>query len=447
MLQNSQYTEIWENDTDDVDTCITDSHILPTNPAQTTDKSTSDSLMAFATFILLWQFTYAISDRCITALLRFMSYFVKLLAKLSNSPMLENMSLQFPTSLYKLRKIIHLDKQAFKELVVCPKCHSIYTLESCKKEVRRDMFESHQCTFQRFPHHPQVSRRSSCNATLLRKVVSPATSKIFLYPWKVYCYKSIINTLSSLFNRPNFMQKLNSWRTRPMLPNGYMKDIFDGQIWKEFMSEQCSNFLQQPMNLLLMLNVDWFQPYKHVAYSVGVIYLTIQNLPRHERFLKHNLIICGVIPGPKEPHDNINSYLKPLIEELQLLWRGVRITGDICIRVALCCVACDIPATRKTLGFVSHSAMRGCSKCLKSFMPEGHRFGEKLNYGGFDKESWPLRDSIQHNLVALQHKQANTALQRKEIEQEYGIKYSVLCELPYFKGILSQYTRFRSCIV
>ena len=33
-------------------------------------------------------------------------------------------------------------------------------------------------------------------------------------------------------------------------------------------------------NLLLMLNIDWFKPFEHMQYSIGVIYLVIQNLPR-----------------------------------------------------------------------------------------------------------------------------------------------------------------------
>ena len=64
------------------------------------------------------------------------------------------------------------------------------------------------------------------------------------------------------------------------------------------------------LNLGLMLNVDRFQPYEHTQYSVGVVYLAIMNLPRSERFLTHNIIICSIISGPSEPKHNINSFLK-----------------------------------------------------------------------------------------------------------------------------------------
>ena len=60
-------------------------------------------------------------------------------------------------------------------------------------------------------------------------------------------------------------------------------------------------FLQVPGNLLFMLNTDWFQPFKHTKYSIGVTYLVIQNLPRDIRFKPENIIIVSTIPGPKEP--------------------------------------------------------------------------------------------------------------------------------------------------
>ena len=44
------------------------------------------------------------------------------------------------------------------------------------------------------------------------------------------------------------------------------------------------------------LNLDWFNPCKHIQYSVGVIYLTLLNLPRHIRFHEDNTFVVGIIP-------------------------------------------------------------------------------------------------------------------------------------------------------
>ena len=73
------------------------------------------------------------------------------------------------------------------------------------------------------------------------------------------------------------------------------------------------SFLSQPNSLGLMLNFDFFQPFKHKTYSMGVLYLVVMNLPRNVRFKKENLIIIGVIPGPHEPSLTINTFLTPLV--------------------------------------------------------------------------------------------------------------------------------------
>ena len=167
-----------------------------------------------------------------------------------------------------------------------------------------------------FPNHPQKSKRKPCGQNLLRKVtLKGGTEK--LYSFKVYCYKSIRERLSDTLAGPTIASRCEEWRDR-ITPEGYLCDIFDGKVWKEFIT---SGFLSERHNLPLMMNCDWFQPFKHTQYSVGVLYLVIMNLPRNIRFKPENLVIAGIIPGHSEPSCyEINSYLRPLIDELLDLW-------------------------------------------------------------------------------------------------------------------------------
>lgn len=122
----------------------------------------------------------------------------------------------------------------------------------------------------------------------------------------------------------------------------------------------------------VMLNVDWCQPFKHINYSCGVIYMVLANLPSEERFKPENVMIVGVIPGPSEPKGNMNTFLKPIVNELLDLWNGVTIksipgVGTLKIKVALLALCCDIPAARKCGGFAGHSARKGIKSNLDSY--------------------------------------------------------------------------------
>ena len=90
-----------------------------------------------------------------------------------------------------------------------------------------------------------------------------------------------------------------------------------------------------------MLNIDLFKPCKHVEYSMGAMYLTIMNLPRRLRFRQENVILLGLIPGPREPKRNINAFLQP-VHELLRFWQGVLMSvhsfqEKVLVRCALLC--------------------------------------------------------------------------------------------------------------
>lgn len=69
-----------------------------------------------------------------------------------------------------------------------------------------------------------------------------------------------------------------------------IEDVQDGKIWKEFID---SNFFNSKYHVGLMLNVDWFCPFKRSKYKIAAIMLTVLNLPREERFKKRWTIIAG----------------------------------------------------------------------------------------------------------------------------------------------------------
>lgn len=58
------------------------------------------------------------------------------------------------------------------------------------------------------------------------------------------------------------------------------------------------------------------------TYEAWPIPLYNLNLPRAERVKAENVIPVGLVPGPKGPVD-IESFLRPLIDEFHVLGRGI----------------------------------------------------------------------------------------------------------------------------
>ena len=379
-------------------------------------------------FLLCLQAKYYIPDASINLLINFLFIFISVTGRFSS--FMKCLADAFPKSLSRLLKMVNAG-QNFTKFVVCRKCEVLYDFANCKEKIGSRL-QTKYCEHIAFPRHPYRSRRMPCNCPLL-KSVEVKSGKIFLYPYKIYCYTSLKLSLQNLFLRPSFYEQCQHWKKRTSVSNGALHDVYDGAIWKEFHPVLLTSF-----SLAVMLNIDWFQPYTHTVSSVGVIYLTIMNLPRHLRSKRENIILVGIIPGPHEPSHDVNTYLGPLIEELLLFWKGVDI--DVAspsgiekrtLKCALLCVSCDLPAARKTCGFLSHSAALGCSKCLKRFPGSVG----SMNYSGFNSSAWPQRTSVSHRQSVDKINKCTSKSTQLKMESELGCRHSILLDLPYFDPV------------
>ena len=197
--------------------------------------------------------------------------------------------------------------------VACPKCSALYKTEECTVRKSNGRVVSKKCD--QFPNHPQRTRRKQCGALLMKQMRSKNGSA-FLYPKRLYCFRKLSDSLRAQIRRPGFLEKCESWRKRDLTGNS-MGDVFEGRVWKEFLDSDGDPYFSKAGNLGVMLNVDWFQPYKHTNHSCGVIYLVLMNLPREERFKPENVIMVGIIPGPKEPKGISIHFLNLLLMNLQ----------------------------------------------------------------------------------------------------------------------------------
>ena len=306
---------------------------------------------------------------------------------------------------------------SFQKRVVCRRWE-LYTLDEAK--LLKDC-----------PSKP-LPRSHRCGEPLIKSIVSKSGQRK-VYPPLVFCYSTVKASLQSLVLRPGFIEKCES--TRKLISSSGLSDVYDGNIWKEFQSVDGHGFLSSPNNYGLLLNIDWFKPFEHSTYSVGVIFLVL-NLPHSIRFKRENVILYGIMPGPSEPTLTVNSYLKPLVSDLLDLWNGVLLSvpgsnSKAIFRCALLGVSCDLPAGRKTCGLTSYSANLGCSRYYYNFFPGNG----KADYGGnFERSLWRLRSNEQHR-ADVRTLLCSTVTGRSKTELQLGCRYSVLLDLPYFDPI------------
>ena len=89
---------------------------------------------------------------------------------------------------------------------------------------------------------------------------------------------------------------------------------------------------------------------------------------------------------------------------------------------ALVCVACDLPAGRKTCGFLSYSANLGCSRCYRNFGTG--TFGVR-NYFFFNKHDWILRTNENHrkDVTSTLKCKSKTEREKKNLKFTVGTPY------------------------
>ncbi|XP_022875733.1 uncharacterized protein LOC111394201 [Olea europaea var. sylvestris] len=81
-------------------------------------------------------------------------------------------------------------------------------------------------------------------------------------------------------------------------------------------------FSLDPRSVHLGLCTDAFNPFtmSNVQYSCWLVIMTVYNLPPWMCKKQDNMFFSMVIRGPKSPGKNLDVYLRPLIDELKILW-------------------------------------------------------------------------------------------------------------------------------
>ena len=323
----------------------------------------------FFLFLRSWTLIFNISTRASAMLYRIIVL------------MLPQMKLERQISNFIIDKTLGIDaeKDDFVGYVCCPKCSRCVLFEEAFDKVQvslrplRFEWRIKNCTGRLLRNHSREAMRL-CGHPLLQSIGAVNNPHLYIVPFLTFAYRPIKTRLCELLNRPGLEAMCERWRGRDV-PKSHLGDVYDGSMWRDFQTVEGKPFLSEKNGYALSIFCDWFQPWRKVQYSVGVLFAVILNLPREERHKKENLFLVGIFPGGSEGKLNLQELLKPFVaclQELHPVTGGVRMATHLqragC-KVTACVVqaVCDLPAGKKLSGFVGHSGDLGCSRCDKKW--------------------------------------------------------------------------------
>ncbi|MBW0529364.1 hypothetical protein O181_069079 [Austropuccinia psidii MF-1] len=153
-------------------------------------------------------------------------------------------------------------------------------------------------------------------------------------------------------------------------------DVQQSTAWKTFNWAKSRPDDIEPLNLVVSMFIDWFNPCGNKLSGkkeiLGVILLNCLNLPPHLHDNPEFSLVYAIIPGPDAPSViTISNCMKLLVDELLLLPDGIKIpTSQLPLDcqgyLQLLPIHRDLLAIHKVVGFGSPSASQFCAWCTEN---------------------------------------------------------------------------------
>ena len=243
--------------------------------------------------------------------------------------------------------------------------------------------------------------------------------------------------------------------------DGILRHPADSPQWRNI-DTMYSSFGEEIRNLGLGLCTDGINPFGNLSsqHSTWPVLLVIYNLPPYLSMKRKYIMLSLMISGPRQPGNDIDVYLAPLIDDLKLLWdKGVRVfdaysISEFTLRAMLFCTINDFPA----YGNLSRYSTKGARACpiyqadmaverlhfCKKNVYMHHRRFLPLNHP-YRKKKKPFNGEIESGVARLPLTGNDVYERIKDIENVFGKafplqegmwkKKSIFWELPYWKHL------------
>ncbi|EJU03312.1 hypothetical protein DACRYDRAFT_115499 [Dacryopinax primogenitus] len=180
---------------------------------------------------------------------------------------------------------------------------------------------------------------------------------------------------------------------------------------------------QGELRLGMLCSCDWFNPSQSSiaeTHSSGPLSVCIANLPPELRFRVHNLILIGILPGPKEPTaEQLQRFLRPFVcynfGKMESESRHLYILKVALYESPSSGLSATIPPSARWLGLPTTGTARGPTDGI------------------------PLRDGQLHKCRAARMYPFDQAKVYNNLKAKYftryGVRWSEFNHLPYFDPV------------
>ena len=245
---------------------------------------------------------------------------------------------------------------------------------------------------------------------------------------KTFSFIPLIDRLKLQYSNSDRATILSTYRAN-LTPSadGSMRDFFDGDLYRQFHVDQLKLF-QDSRDVALQLSIDGVQVTNKRNFEITPVIFINLNLPPDQRYKIENIMASAIIPGPKKSKD-IDSFLRPMIDELKMLHDGIdcydaATNSHFTLHAWITMTTGDGPAIADIMGFKRPgNAFRPCRHCLITGTLGSNIYYVPHTDYNFDRQ--PLRHENLREIIHLVA-EANSPQHCKQ----YGInRASILLEL------------------
>ncbi|XP_019153459.1 PREDICTED: uncharacterized protein LOC109149923 [Ipomoea nil] len=141
-------------------------------------------------------------------------------------------------------------------------------------------------------------------------------------PAKVLWYLPVIPRFKRMFANPREAKNLQ-WHAIGRKEDGKLRHPADSPQWRNI-DRRWLDFGSENRNLSLGLCTDGMNPHGNMSsrHSTWPVLLVVYNLPPWLCMKRKYIMLWLLISGPKQPGNDIDVYLAPLVEDLKILRNG-----------------------------------------------------------------------------------------------------------------------------